>query len=106
MRVPEGGRTSSSEGDGVEPRGDPHRRRRAFGQELRTWYERRGVSLRRLGDLIPCGFALIHRAAQGKDWPAPWFVVRADWCLGADRRVVGGFVEGRVGGGVGRGGKE
>jgi hypothetical protein len=77
----------------MEHRGDPRRHRRAFGQELRTWYERRGVSLRRLGDLIPCGFALIHRAAQGKDWPAPWFVVRADWCLGADGRLIEVFVE-------------
>jgi hypothetical protein len=77
----------------MEHRGDPRRHRRAFGQELRTWYERRGVSLRRLGDLIPCGFALIHRAAQGRDWPAPWFVVRADWCLGADGRLIEAFVE-------------
>jgi hypothetical protein len=77
----------------MEHRGDSHRHRRAFGQELRTWYERRGVSLRRLGDLIPCGFALIHRAAQGKDWPAPWFVVRADWCLGADGRLIEAFVD-------------
>jgi hypothetical protein len=51
----------------MEHRGDPRRHRRAFGQELRAWYERRGVSLRRLGELIPCGFALIHRAAQDKD---------------------------------------
>jgi hypothetical protein len=77
----------------MEHRGDPRRHRRAFGQELRTWYERRGVSLRRLGDLIPSGFALIHRAAQGKDWPAPWFVVRADWCLGADGRLIEAFVD-------------
>jgi hypothetical protein len=77
----------------MEHRGDPRRHRRAFGQELRTWYERRGVSLRRLGDLIPCGFALIHRAAQGRDWPAPWFVVRADWCLGADGQLIEAFVE-------------
>ncbi|MEA2615370.1 MAG: hypothetical protein QOE72_1153, partial [Chloroflexota bacterium] len=45
----------------MEHRGDPRGHRRAFGHVLRTWYERRGVSLRRLGDLIPCSFALIHR---------------------------------------------
>jgi hypothetical protein len=77
----------------MEHRGDPHRHRRAFGRVLRTWYERRGVSLRRLGDLIPCSFALIHRVAQGKEWPAPWFLVRADWCLGADGRLIEAFVE-------------
>jgi len=77
----------------MEHRGDPRRHRQAFGRELRTWYERRGVSLRRFGDLIPCGFALIHRAAQGRDWPAPWFLVRADWCLGADGRLIEAFVE-------------
>jgi hypothetical protein len=77
----------------MEHRGDPRDHRRAFGHVLRTWYERRGVSLRRLGDLIPCSFALIHRVAQGKEWPAPWFLVRADWCLGADGRLIEAFVE-------------
>jgi hypothetical protein len=77
----------------MEHRGDPHRHRRAFGHVLRTWYERRGVSLRRLGDLIPCSFAVIHRVAQGREWPAPWFLVRADWCLGADGRLIDAFVE-------------
>jgi Helix-turn-helix domain len=77
----------------MEHRADPLRHRRAFGRELRTWYERRGVSLRRLGDLIPCSFALIHHAAQGREWPSPWFVVRADWCLGADGRLVDAFVD-------------
>jgi hypothetical protein len=77
----------------MEHRGDPRGHRRAFGHVLRTWYERRGVSLRRLGDLIPCSFALIHRVAQGKEWPAPWFLVRADWCLGADGRLIEAFVE-------------
>ena len=72
---------------------DPHPHRRAFGRELRASYERRGLSLRRLAELIPCGFALIHRAVQGRDWPAPWVVGRADWCLGADRRLVDRFVE-------------
>jgi hypothetical protein len=70
-----------------------HAHRRAFGRELRRWYEGRGVSMRRLGDLIPCSFALVHRAAQGKDWPAPWMVVRADWCLGADGRLWDAFAE-------------
>ncbi|MDB5068492.1 MAG: hypothetical protein JWM18_4926 [Chloroflexi bacterium] len=77
----------------MEHRDDPRRHRRAFGHVLQTWYERRGMSLRRLGDLVPCGFALIHRAAQGRDWPAPWFLVRADWCLGADGRLIEAFVE-------------
>jgi hypothetical protein len=77
----------------MEHRGDPRRHRRVFGHVLQTWYERRGVSLRRLGDLIPCSFALIHRVAQGKEWPAPWFLVRADWCLGADGRLIEAFVE-------------
>jgi hypothetical protein len=80
-------------GDGTDQWGGPHPHRRAFGHELRTWYERRNLSLRRFAALIPCGFALIHRAAQGRDWPAPWMVVRADWCLGADRRLVDSFVE-------------
>jgi hypothetical protein len=71
----------------------PRAHRRAFGRELRSWYERRGVSLRRLGDLIPCGFSLIHQAAQGKEWLAPWTVVRADWCLGADGRLWEAFAE-------------
>jgi tetratricopeptide (TPR) repeat protein len=70
-----------------------HAHRRAFGRELRRWYESRGVSIRRLGDLIPCSFALVHRAAQGKDLPAPWMVVRADWCLGADGRLWEAFAE-------------
>jgi hypothetical protein len=80
-------------GDGSGRWGGPHPHRRAFGHELRTWYERRNLSLRRFAELIPCGFALIHRAAQERDWPAPWMVVRADWCLGADRRLVESFVE-------------
>jgi hypothetical protein len=80
-------------GDGTDQWGGPHPHRRAFGHELRTWYERRELSLRRFAELIPCGFAVIHRAAQGRDWPAPWMVVRADWCLGADRRLVESFVE-------------
>jgi hypothetical protein len=31
--------------------------------------------------------------AQGREWPAPWFLVRADWCLGADGRLIEAFVE-------------
>jgi Helix-turn-helix domain len=79
--------------DGTDQWGRSHPHRLAFGRELRTWYERRGLSLRRLADLIPCSFAVIHHAVQGKDWPAPWMVVRADWCLGADRQLVDSFVE-------------
>jgi hypothetical protein len=77
----------------MEHRGDPRRHRRVFGHVLQTWYERRGVSLRRLGDLIPCSFALIHRVAQGKDWPGPWFLVRVDWCLGADGQIIDAFID-------------
>jgi hypothetical protein len=77
----------------MEHRGDPRRHRRAFGHVLQTWYERRGVSLRRLGDLMPCSFALIHRIAQGKDWPGPWFLVRVDWCLGADGQIIDAFID-------------
>jgi hypothetical protein len=79
--------------DGTDQWSRSHPHRRAFGRELRTWYERRRLSLRRLADLIPCSFAVIHHAVQGKDWPAPWMVIRADWCLGADRRLVDSFVE-------------
>jgi hypothetical protein len=88
-----GVRPSSLEVDGMEHRGDPRRHRRAFGQALETWYRRRGVSLRRLGDLVPCSFALIHRVAQGKDWPGPWFLVRVDWCLGADGQIIDAFID-------------
>jgi hypothetical protein len=77
----------------MERRDDPGRHRRAFGRVLQTWYERRGLSLRRLGDLIPCSFALIHHVVQGKDWPGPWFLVRVDWCLGADGRIIDAFID-------------
>jgi hypothetical protein len=79
--------------DGTDDWDDPHPHRRRFGRELRSWYERRGLTLRGLGDLLDCGFAVIHRATQGRDWLAPWTVVRVDWCLGADRRLVETFVE-------------
>jgi hypothetical protein len=78
---------------GMEQSSGPRRHRRAFGHEFQTWYKRHGVSLRRLGDLIPCSFALVHRVAEGKDWPGPWFLVRADWCLGADGRLIDAFID-------------
>jgi hypothetical protein len=81
------GRDGSDDWDGSHPH------RRAFGRELRAWYERRGLRLRGLADLLDCGFAVIHRATQGRDWLAPWTVVRADWCLGADRRLLESFAE-------------
>ncbi len=79
--------------DGLDLRDGSPPHRRAFGRELRAWYERRGLTLRGLADLLGCGFAVIHRATQGRDRLAPWAVVRADWCLGADRRLVESFAE-------------
>ena len=79
--------------DGTDGWDDPHPHRRAFGRELRVWYESRGLTLRGIAELLDCGFAVIHRATQGRDWLAPWTVVRADWCLGADRRLVESFAE-------------
>ena len=79
--------------DGTGSRSDPRRHRRAFAQEFRRWRRRRGLSLRGLADLIPCSLTLVHQVELAEDWPAPWLVVRADWCLGADGQIVDAFVD-------------
>jgi hypothetical protein len=80
------------DGDGTDGAGGLERHRRTFGLELQGWRRRRGMSLRRLGELIPCSVQLVHQVSQGEDWPSPWMLARADWCLGADGRLVEAFV--------------
>ena len=86
--------TMQIEGDGTGNGSDPERHRRAFAQELLRWRQHRGLTLRELADLIPCSSTLVHQVEQAADWPAPWMLVRADWCLGADLQLVDAFVEG------------
>jgi hypothetical protein len=61
MRLGHGRESMHPGRDGTDDWDDPHPHRRAFGRELRAWYERRGLKLRGLGDLLDCGFAVIHR---------------------------------------------